>query len=242
MMTSQHKRTVGAMAVAVYALLAVISVRTTPWSIDSSGGPSKSFQRAATDFTSIDRLGPSVFMVSNRYASASDTELFVQSLVKSDVPVQGSSLAMSDDLANRSGTRLTDLPLAEFALCDNDFRCDPLGRSLYWIVPVAISKPLPTPIFVFIVSRALAVGSNLEDPLVALDQTSILGPAHDTPDCDLSDGDARRSHARRVESIGWVKVPCAGPPLLVSTLSHWIINGCARLDDWQLCDQTPPVA
>ena len=226
---SQHKRTVGAIAVAVYALLIVISVRTTPFTIDSSVGLSTSFHHAATDFTSVDRLGPSVFKVSNRYASASDTALFVQSLVKSDV-------AISDDLADRSETRLTDLPLDEFALCDSVFLCDPQGRSLYWIIPVALPQPLPAQMFVFIASRALAERANLEDPLVVLDQTSILGPAHDTPDCDLSEGSARNSSARRVASIGWAKASCAGPPLLVSTLSQWIVNGCSNLDRWQLCD------
>ena len=95
--TTQWKRAIGTTFVSVFALLSIFSVATTPWTIDASGGPSHSFQRAGEDFTSTERLGPSVFKVVSGYASAADTEQFVKLLVQ-----------------DGDETRLTNLPLSDF--------------------------------------------------------------------------------------------------------------------------------
>lgn len=218
-MSTQWKRPISTIFVSVLALLSIFSVVTTPWTIDASGHPSHSFQRAGEDFTSTDRLGPSVFKVVSGYAPVADTEQFVKYLVQ-----------------DGDETRLTDLPLSDFIPCNIDQLCDLQGRVLYWIIPVAIPVSLPSKSFVFIAGLAVTDGGTPEDPLLVLDEVDLLGPAHVTPDCDLSKEGANKPQRFHKVEIGWADIDCVGPPVLVSTLTQWITHGCLELEAWQPCN------
>jgi hypothetical protein len=71
-------------------------------------------------------------------------------------------------LANAEERRQSDLPLAQFVHCEGDFLCDPQGRPLSWIIPVALPASLPKNVNIYVVARALAQDGQPNDPLIVL--------------------------------------------------------------------------
>tara|TARA_B100000315_G_scaffold57616_1_gene51917 strand:- start:4569 stop:5243 length:675 start_codon:yes stop_codon:yes gene_type:complete len=222
MSVSRRKGSLYGLGLALYLLLGAFAIRSTPWVAGPNGGPSAGFKLAAAEATSSEILGPAVFKVLDTYASPSLTGPYV------------------DNLANAEERRQSDLPLAQFVHCQGDFLCDPQGRLLSWIIPVAIPVPLPANVNIYVVARALAQDGQPNNPLILLDRVSLIGPAHNTPDCRLSDGGAASAHLQRRADAGWTTFQCSGPPLLTSTLAHWIINGCHGLEVWEPCAAVTP--
>lgn len=206
-----------ALGFSLYLLLGVFAIRITPWVSDPDGGPSAGFRLASARATANEVLGPVVFKVLHTHSSPSLTGPYV------------------DHLANAEERRQSDLPLAQFVHCLGDFLCDPEGRPLSWIIPVTLPVSLPENVNIYVIARALAQKGEPDNPLIVLDRVSLVGPAHNTPDCRLSDGGAGSAHTNHRADAGWVTFQCSGPPLLASTLAHWIIYGCRGLEAWEPC-------
>lgn len=86
---------------------------------------------------------------------------------------------------------------------------------------------------VYLLTPVAAITDNPMNPLIVIGHSSLFGPGHALPICNMDD-----PSAGAYSGLGddWHLLPCVGAPANISTFTTWLQQGCTEgLRGWYIC-------